>query len=171
MSSHAAIIAEIPRLRRYARALTGRADSADDLVQDTLERALGKWHFWRRGSELRPWLFSIMHNLYIDGLRRDSRLEYCATEDLPLPEQRAAQADGIELRDLDRALAQLPREQREVLLLVALEELSYAEVARALGIPPGTVMSRLARGRERLKALLAGAALPAGAPQLKVISA
>lgn len=166
MSRHAAILAEIPRLRRYARALTGRTDGADDLVQDTLERALEKWRFWRLGSELRPWLFAIMHNLYVDGLRRDTRVEYRAEDDLPLPAQRGEQTDRLELRDLDRALAQLPVEQREVLLMVALEEFSYAEVARALDIPQGTVMSRLSRARSRLKAVLAGEAVP----HLRVIS-
>ncbi len=161
-----AIIAEIPRLRRYARALTGNAEAADDLVQDTLERALEKWRLWQQGRQLRPWLFSIMHNLHVDGRRRDGRLDYREEDDLPLPPQRASQQDGLELRDLDRALALLPAEQREVLLLVGLEELSYAEVAAALNIPQGTVMSRLSRARARFKAVLAGEA----APLLKVVS-
>lgn len=155
-----AIVAEIPRLRRYARALTGRPEAADDLVQDTLERALEKWRFWQRHRELRPWLFSIMHNLHIDGLRRDGRVECRDDDDLPPLVQRAEQTDRLELRDLERALALLPAEQREVLLLVALEELPYADVARALGIPQGTVMSRLARARGRLRAILAGETQP-----------
>lgn len=164
------IVAEIPRLRRYARALTGRAEAADDLVQDTLERALDKWRFWQSGRELRPWLFSIMHNLHIDAIRRDRRIEHRADEDLPELPQRADQDDGLALRDLDRALARLPLEQREVLLLVALEDLSYADAARALGIPPGTVMSRLARARARLKAILDGEpAATSGAPHLKLV--
>jgi RNA polymerase sigma-70 factor (ECF subfamily) len=166
VSSHDAIVAEIPRLRRYARALTGRADAADDLVQDTLQRALEKWRLWQRERDLRPWLFSIMHNLHVDGRRRDHRVDFRDDDDLPLPVQRAEQQDGLELRDLERALALLPVDQREVLLLVGLEELSYAEVARALQIPQGTVMSRLSRARIRLKALLAGEA----APILKVVS-
>ena len=165
MSSRDAIIAEIPRLRRYARALTGRADVADDLVQDTLERALDKWHFWQRERDLRPWLFSIMHNLHVDGRRRESRVEFHDDDDLLLPVQRATQADALELRDLERALTLLPLDQREVLLLVGLEEMSYAEVARALKIPQGTVMSRLSRARGRLKAVLAGESTP----QLKVV--
>ena len=156
MSSRDAIVAEIPRLRRYARALTGRADAADDLVQNTLQQALEKWRLWQRERDLRPWLFSIMHNLHVDGRRHDSRIDFCADDELPVPVQRATQQDALELRDLERALAQLPPDQREVLLLVGLEELSYAEVARALKIPQGTVMSRLSRGRVRLKALLAG---------------
>ncbi len=166
MSQHAAIVAEIPRLRRYARALTGRVDVADDLVQDTLERALEKWHFWQRERDLRPWLFSIMHNLHVDGRRRDSHIDYLDEDDLPVPAQRATQNDLLELRDLERALALLPLEQREILLLVALEEMSYAEIARTLNIAQGTVMSRLARGRGRLKALLAGEA----PPLLKVVT-
>ncbi len=166
MAVRDALVAEIPRLRRYARALTGRADTADDLVQETLQRALEKWRLWQRDRDLRPWLFSIMHNLHVDGHRRDHRVDFCADDDLPVPVQRASQADALELRDLERALALLPPEQREVLLLVGLEELSYAEVARVLQIPQGTVMSRLSRARKRLKAVLAGDA----APQLKVVS-
>ncbi len=166
MSSRDAIVAEIPRLRRYARALTGRTDAADDLVQETLQRALEKWRLWQRQRDLRPWLFSIMHNLHVDGRRRDHRVDFCADEDLPVPVQRASQADALEVRDLERALALLPADQREVLRLVGLEELSYAEVARALDIPQGTVMSRLSRARTRLKAILAGKT----SPQLKVVS-
>jgi len=166
VSSRDAIIAEIPRLRRYARALTGRVDAADDLVQETLQRALEKWRLWQRERDLRPWLFSIMHNLHVDGRRRDNRIDFCAEDELPVPVQRASQQDALELRDLDRALALLPADQREVLLLVGLEELSYAEVARALKIPQGTVMSRLSRARIRLKAILADEA----APILKVVS-
>jgi len=165
VSSRDAIIAEIPRLRRYARALTGRADVADDLVQDTLERALDKWHFWQRERDLRPWLFSIMHNLHVDGRRRESRVEFHDDDDLLLPVQRATQTDALEVRDLERALTLLPLDQREVLLLIGLEEMSYAEVARALKIPQGTVMSRLSRARGRLKAVLAGESTP----QLKVV--
>lgn len=166
MTQRDAIIAEIPRLRRYARALTGAQDRADDLVQDTLERALEKWRLWHPGQALRPWLFSIMHNLHVDARRRDARVDFRDDEDLPVLEQRASQIDGLALRDLDRALARLPEEQREVLLLVGLEELSYAEVARTLGVPQGTVMSRLSRARARFRAILAGEA----APMLKVVS-
>lgn len=156
MNGRDAIVAEIPRLRRYARALTGPGDRADDLVQDTLERALDKWRFWQSVRDLRPWLFSIMHNLHVDHHRREGRIDYRDDEDLPDLPQRGEQTDALELRDLDRALALLPLEQREVLLLVALEELSYADAAKALGLPAGTVMSRLARARTRLKAILAG---------------
>lgn len=157
MSLRQDIVAEIPGLRRYARALTGDAGRADDLVQDALERALTRIALWRPGSP-RAWLFSIMHNLYINQLRNVRRVEYVPDEDLPDLPVRADQSDGLEVRDLDRLLARLPLEQRETLLLVGLEELSYAEAARALGVPLGTVMSRLSRARDRLRALMAGGA-------------
>ena len=152
----AEIVAHIPRLRRYARALAGDNHRADDLVQDTLERALAKFYLWRRGSDLRAWLFTIMHNVFINQLkaRRELALDDGVEEGL----QSAPQSDPLELRDLDAALMLLPVGQREVLLLVGLEQLSYAEVSKALGIPAGTVMSRLSRGRERLRALMSGTA-------------
>lgn len=150
---------QIPRLRRYARALTGERDAADDLVQGTLERALSRFHLWRHGSDLRAWLFTIMHNLYVNHMRSRirERLEPLDPDAHPMP-ARATQTDLLEVRDLDNALARLPEEQRSVLLLVGLEQLTYEEAARVLGIPIGTVMSRLSRGRERLRALLAGEA-------------
>lgn len=152
----AEIAAHIPRLRRYARALAGDSHRADDLVQDTLERALAKFHLWRRGSDMRAWMFTIMHNVFVNQLkqRREIALDEVAEAQL----ESAPRADPLELRDLDAALRHLPAEQREVLLLVGLEQLSYAEASRVLGVPPGTVMSRLSRGRERLRALLSGAA-------------
>jgi len=153
-----AIVAEIPRLRRYARALTGDAGRADDLVQDALERALSKWLLWRHGSDLRAWLFTIMHNIFVNQVRMSQLIEFRADEDIPDPLTRATQGDGLALRDLDRALAELPLEQREVLLLVGLEELSYLETAQVLGVPLGTVMSRLSRARVRLGKLLEGQA-------------
>ena len=149
-----AILTELPRLRRYARALVRDRAAADDLVQDTLERAWARCALWRAGSDLRAWLFSIMHNLRVDQLRRPSLPTHSIDEDDFEVPTRATQNDRLEVRDLESALRQLPDEQREVLLLVALEELSYAEVADALGIPIGTVMSRLARGRERLRLLM-----------------
>jgi RNA polymerase sigma-70 factor (ECF subfamily) len=166
VSNRDAIVAEIPRLRRYARALTGSIDTADDLVQETLEKAIEKWRFWQRDKALRPWLFSIMHNMHVDQLRRGKHIEYCNDEERFEIPQRPQQTDGLELRDLDHALALLPLEQREILLLVGLEELSYKEVAVALDLPLGTVMSRLSRARERLKAILAGQT----APHLQVVS-
>jgi len=152
----AAILAEIPRLRRYARAMLGDRAAADDLVQDTLERAWSRLHQWRAGSDMRAWLFGIMHNLRVDQLRRPRlATQSLDADDWTVP-ARPTQNDALELRDLESALGQLPDEQREVLVLLALEELSYADIAAALGIPVGTVMSRLSRGRERLRLIMDG---------------
>jgi len=147
----------IPRLRRYARALVGDRYGADDLVQDTLERALNKFHLWRPGSDLRAWLFAIMHNVFVNQLRSRAARAETALEDGELSSQGAPDADRLEIRDMQSAIAMLPAEQREVILLVALEQLSYAEVSKALDIPIGTVMSRLFRARERLRVQLASA--------------
>lgn len=152
----AALSTHIPSLRRYARALTGDPQRADDLVQDTLERALRKGSLWRAGSDLRAWLFALMHNLRVNDLRADKGLAFPGDEDLPEIPTPPTQQDRLAVRDLDRALARLPVEQREVLLLVGLEDLSYGEAAKVLGVPIGTIMSRLSRGRERLRALLEG---------------
>ena len=160
------IVAEIPRLRRYARALAGEAVRADDLVQDTLERALGKWSLWGPGN-LRAWLFSIMHNLYVNQARSPRLVDYPGDEALPDLPTRATQNDALELRDFAHSLSRLPEEQREVVLLVALEDLSYGDTAKVLGVPVGTVMSRLSRGRERLRVLLEGS--EPDEPQLKVV--
>jgi len=149
-----AILAELPRLRRYARALMGDRAAADDLVQDTLERAWSRSGQWRPGSDLRAWLFGIMHNLRIDQMRRPALATTSLDDAAVEPPARATQGDGIEFRDLAAAVIALPEEQRAVVLLVALEEMRYEEVARTLGIPVGTVMSRLARGRERLRRML-----------------
>jgi RNA polymerase sigma-70 factor (ECF subfamily) len=142
----------IPRLRRYARALTSDRNHADDLVQDCLARAWEKLSLWQRGTDLRAWLFTILHNLYVNDLRRrKNRPELLTLDDEALDApRRATQEDGLGLRDLQAALNRLPTDQREVLLLVGLEEMSYEEVAKTLGVPIGTVMSRLSRARERL---------------------
>ena len=151
-----AILTELPRLRRYARAMVGNRAAADDLVQDTLERAWSRLAQWQVGSDLRAWLFGIMHNLRVDQLRRPGlNTQPMGEEEFEVP-IRATQSDHLELSDLEVALARLPEEQRAVLLLVALEEMSYEEVARTLEIPLGTVMSRLSRGRERLRLILNG---------------
>jgi RNA polymerase sigma-70 factor, ECF subfamily len=161
----------VPRLRRYARALAGNRDDADDLVQDTLERAWSRAALWRGVADMRAWLFGIMHNLHVDALRR-GRLSVVAI-DADTPEGAAAPTQGERLAvlDLQAALDRLAPEQREVLLLVALEDMAYADIARTLDIPLGTVMSRLSRGRERLRLLLDGApALRGGdAVRLKVV--
>jgi RNA polymerase sigma-70 factor (ECF subfamily) len=160
------ILAELPRLRRYARAMLGDRAAADDLVQDTLERAWSRFAQWRPGSDLRAWLFGIMHNLRVDQLRRGALSTLSLDEEADDVPTRATQTDRLEMMDIEAALRQLPDEQREVLLLVALEEMSYAEVAAALGIPAGTVMSRLARGRERLRVIMAGRQ---SSPNLRVV--
>ena len=145
----------IPRLRRYARALVGDRATADDLVQDTLERAWAKLHLYRRGTDLRAWLFTVMHNVHVNRVRA-SRVTDTLEDEMPELAQRPAQGDALLVRDLDRAITRLPDEQRAVLLLVTLEEMSYEQVARTLGIPIGTVMSRLSRAREKLRAMMLG---------------
>lgn len=158
----------IPRLRRYARALTGTREAADDLVQDTLERAWSKFSMWRPGSDLRAWLFSIMHNVHINQVKsRRADREQSLDDDAPEIPVQATHNHVLEVRDLASAMNELPHEQREILLLVGLEQLSYDEVAKALNVPLGTVMSRLSRGREKLRRLMHG--IPE-APALKVVS-
>lgn len=147
------VVPFIPNLRRYARALIGDRDAADDLVQDTLERAVRKFHLWRPG-DLRAWLFSIMHNVYVNQLKARNVAPHVEVDDSIA--DRTPEASGTDIRDLERGLAALAPEQREVVLLVALEDMSYADVSRALGIPVGTVMSRLSRGRERLRRMMEG---------------
>ncbi|GJH09795.1 RNA polymerase sigma factor [Caballeronia novacaledonica] len=151
----------LPRLRRYARALLNNRELADDLVQDTIERALSRAQGFEAGTDLRAWLFTIMHNVFVNQVSKASaRAIHVSVDDEDLSEREFAipggQIRSLEVRDLDYALQRLPAEQREVILLVGLEEMSYAEVAIALDIPIGTVMSRLSRGRERLRALMAG---------------
>ncbi|HEX7642065.1 MAG TPA: RNA polymerase sigma factor [Burkholderiaceae bacterium] len=158
-----ALIACIPRLRRYARALTGSRSDADDLVQDTVERGWSRLSLWRHGSDMRAWLFSIMHNLHADRFRRTQPVLEELDDDMP---QHSVPAPALDMRDLESCLRRLPDEQREVLLLVALEDMRYEDVATTLGIPVGTVMSRLSRGREKLRLLMEGQ--PQGTP-LKVI--
>ena len=155
MSDAQDLIELIPRLRRYARALVGDRAASDDLVQDTLERAWTKLHLYRRGTDLRAWLFTVMHNVHVNRVRA-MRPTDPIEDDMPELAQRATQDDALVVRDLDRAISTLPVAQREVLLLVALEDLSYEETARVLGIPIGTVMSRLARAREKLRDLMQG---------------
>jgi RNA polymerase sigma-70 factor (ECF subfamily) len=155
------LASQIPRLRRYARALTKDVETADDLVQDCLERAWRKASHWEPGSDLRAWLFTVMHNVYVNGLRR-KRPETAPMEHDDYEDPRSHRPDsGLQLRDLEQGLARLPPEQREVLLLVCLEEMTYEQVAAVTGVPIGTVMSRLHRARERMRSFMAGEQRPA----------
>ena len=169
MNFEAEVISWLPQLRRYARALTGDSAWADDLVQDTAERALARWAAFRPNSTLRAWLLTILRHLYIDQLR--------ARREIPVDDESApwrnleaptGVVDGLVLRDLQRALYCLPLEQREVLLLVCVEELTYQEASVALSVPVGTVMSRLSRAREHMRALLTEGPTCKSAP-LKVV--
>lgn len=150
------LIEVMPRLRRYARMLTRDRSRADDLVQDALERALARESTFRSDGNLRAWLFTLMHNLFVDGTRSREAVDWSTSTD-ELPERSAPrQSDPAELRDIHKALERLPSEQREVLLLVAIEGLRYREAAEILALPVGTVMSRLARAREKMQEWLGG---------------
>ncbi len=147
---------EIPRLRRYARALTRDASRADDLVQSCLVRAIAKQHLWQPGTDLRAWLFTILHNQHVNDVRRAVREGVVVPVEDVTPVLTVASNAGasLQLRDLERAIASLPEEQRQVILLVGLEGMRYEEVATILGIPIGTVRSRLSRGRDMLRELM-----------------
>jgi len=150
------IEAEIPRLRRYARALLRNTDGADDLVQDTILLALEKNHLYERGTNLRAWLFTLMHNHYVNLVRRSVRRGQTILVEKVTLASPAAQIATVELRDLERAIAHLPEEQRETLLLIGLEGMTYDEVAQICGVPIGTVRSRLSRAREELRRMTEG---------------
>ena len=149
------LIEHLPRLRRYARALTADVARADDLVQDTLERALLKLDLWQPGTDLRAWLFTLMHNLFINQIRSHRPPDSALDEALDIPVS-GGQMEALGARDIHAALARLPHQQREVMLLVGLEQFAYDEAAQVLGVPVGTVMSRLSRARERMRQMLAG---------------
>ena len=165
------VIEQLPGLRRYARALTGDAWAADDLVQDTLERACAKWQLWLAGTDLRAWLFTLMHNLYVNQRRVVQPTTGATPIDDIQSELPAAEGDRDSALDLSRCLQRLPEDQRAVLLLVSLEDMSYGEAAKVLGVPIGTVMSRLSRARARLRELMEGAETVSrpvpGQPQLR----
>ncbi|HEX6138251.1 MAG TPA: sigma-70 family RNA polymerase sigma factor [Casimicrobiaceae bacterium] len=155
---HPDLLAAIPRLRRYARVLTGDATRADDLVQETLARGWEKRRLWTAGTDLRAWLFTIMHNVFVNqralaardaqNVSLDGDGEGGAAWQVPV---RAPQQAHVELLEVLRELSRLPPEQREVLVLAAVEEMRYEEIATILSIPVGTVMSRLSRAREKLR--------------------
>jgi RNA polymerase sigma-70 factor (ECF subfamily) len=155
------IASHIQGLRRFARALLrGDADRADDLVQDTLERALSRWQTRRSANDLRGWLYTILFNRFrsdCDRLRRrGTHHDLSLISEMQLPSVEGEQEATLRHRDLLLGFAQLPEEQRSVLFLIGVEDLSYEEAARVLGVPTGTVMSRLSRGRERLRQYLNG---------------
>jgi RNA polymerase sigma-70 factor (ECF subfamily) len=155
----------IPALRRYARALVHNRAAADDLVQDCLERAVSTWEQLRE-ADARPWLFTILHNLAVNQFRRSaSRGKHITIEEANEDDfgQDAVQEQKLMYQDVLDKLARLPEDQRAVLLLVAVEDLSYADAARVLDIPIGTVMSRLSRAREKLQQEIEGTA--DGAPK------
>ncbi len=150
-----AIEAQIPALRRYARALTRNPERAEDLLQDCVERALKRRDQFQPGTNLRTWLFTILHNLNCDDLRREKRRgphvpleEWSATAQMP-----ADQPGYVYLRDIDRALDRLAEKDRQILLMVGCNEYSYEEASQELDIAVGTVKSRLSRARARLKDL------------------
>ena len=151
----------MPALRRYARALTRNADLADDLVQDCLERAIAKRGLFRPSGPVRAWLFTILLNLYRNGLRSSHRRgETVDISSIPEPSTPAPQPGHIALAEMARAIDLLPPEQKEALLLIALEGLAYQEAADILKIPVGTLMSRLGRARAALRVLTGTPAEP-----------
>jgi len=158
---HPDLVAAIPRLRRYARVLTGEPSRADDLVQDTLARGWEKRRLWRTGSDLRAWLFTIMHNIFINqrALARHDAASVSIDADPGNPAWQlpvsANQLERVELLELLQHMGRLSADQREVLMLAAVEELRYEEIASILQVPIGTVMSRLSRARNNLRQLIA----------------
>lgn len=167
------LLGTIPRLRRYARSLVIDAATADDLVQTALERALSHWHQFDQRRDILVWVISIAHNAHMDTLRRSGRLTIVDPHELQAEQDLRGSDPGADVglrMDLVAALRRLPVEQREPLLLVTIEELSYAECAEVLRIPIGTVMSRISRGRAALRALLDGRApTPAVQPLRRVV--
>jgi RNA polymerase sigma-70 factor (ECF subfamily) len=159
---HPELLAAIPRLRRYARVLAGEATRADDLVQDTLARAWEKRALWQAGTDLRAWLFTVMHNVFVNqramAMREARNVSLDADGDIGETWQlavRSNQQAHVELGEVLQLLGRLPAEQREVLVLAAVEEMKYEEIAAVLDIPVGTVMSRLSRAREKLRKIVA----------------
>lgn len=154
------IVDQIPHLRRYARALVGDRAQADDLVQDCLERAWSRMHLWTVGTNIRAWLFTILHNLHLNAARKRRNTPGLVPIEAggPEPPVRPTQEDGLAVESMWEAFSSLPEPQRAAILLITLEEMSYAEAASVLGIPVGTLMSRVHRGRERLRRMMDEAA-------------
>jgi RNA polymerase sigma-70 factor, ECF subfamily len=164
---------EIPALRRYARYLLRDAEKADDLVQDCLERAIAKRRLWQNPDRFRPWLFALMRNLHLNQVRRQGRrppevpIDSAIPQSMQLAAHPESQVERVVATQALAALADLDPDQREVLILAAVEGLPYKEIAETLGVPLGTVMSRLSRGRARMRAAMAGG--PPGAATLRRI--
>jgi RNA polymerase sigma-70 factor (ECF subfamily) len=153
------MVAEIPALRRYGRVLTGSPSGADDLVQDTLERAIQKFHLYRQGTKLRLWLFTIMRNLFLDRYRKQRKMSAIVSEltHRQLDHRTPDQLDKLIHKDLVKQLNGLKREYRDLLMLVGVQGLSYEQAAEATGVPLGTVRSRLFRARNLLSQRIEGA--------------
>jgi RNA polymerase sigma-70 factor (ECF subfamily) len=143
-------------LRRYALVLTRDRDRAEDLVQDCLAKAIAAADTWQPGTDLRVWLFRILHNTHVSELRKQ-RVRREAAPEIPDPVVEADATKRVELQQVLDALDRLPEDQRRAIVLVALEGMSYADAAKALGVPPGTLYSRLGRGREALRRAMNGA--------------
>ena len=156
------LVKTIPPLRRYARSLTGDFHQAEDLVQDCLDRAWSRMGQWRSDTNMRAWVFTIMHNLYINQARRNRRTKAWQSLDDPEPmdHREQGQESAMNLRDLEKGLARLSEDQREVLMLVCVEGMSYEQVAQVLSVPIGTVMSRLHRAREQMRSWMHGEESP-----------
>lgn len=164
------LISYVPVLRRYARALVHNKTDADDLVQDCLVRALSKMHLFQPGTNLKAWLLSIVHNIFLDGTRKAKRTRDFVTAVTSMEHgnvTRPNQFHRIELMDISTALAALPAAQRSTLLLIALQGLSYEETAKITGVPVGTVRSRLSRGRSSLTLMMNGTICEEGAAVAK----
>lgn len=146
-------------LRRYALVLTRKPDEAEDLVQETLTRAIAAAHTWQPGTDLRVWLFRILHNAHISNLRKQ-KVRTEAQIELPDPVIEPNQTHRVELQQVLEALEQLPEHQRQPIMLIAIEDMSYADAARTLDVPLGTFMSRLGRGREALRKIVNGIKSP-----------
>jgi RNA polymerase sigma factor (sigma-70 family) len=151
---------QIPALRRYAFALVRDHDAADDLVQDCLERALSRWYLRRPEGDLRAWLFTILRNLYINAYRTRKRRGVGSAIGDTHPSVAPEQEAGLQARDVLAAIDKLPEEQKSLLLLIGVEDLSYEQAARVLAVPVGTVMSRLSRARKRLRTLMEDGCAP-----------
>lgn len=146
-----ALAGEIPRLRRFARMLVRQPDLADDLVQETLVRAMAARDQFQVGTNLRAWLFTILRHARLALMRRDSRSPFHAVVDMPEAPVSGGQEERHSMRDLAAGFRQLPRIQQEALWLVVMEGMDYAEAARVLQVPPGTLRSRLSRARDSLR--------------------